>query len=66
MNLITLDLREFEPPLPLLKALKVAATLRIHTRCRPALLYTELEKRGFTSEFEEQSDGSYLSDIRHK
>ena len=72
MNLIALDLREFEPPTPLMKALEAAAalpestTLRIHTRWRPMLLYAELDKRGYTTESEEQSDGSYLTDIRRK
>jgi TusA-related sulfurtransferase len=68
--LIELDARGLEPPQPLMKTLEAVAslpngaTLRLHTRWRPALLYAELEKRGFTSESEEQSDGSYLTYIR--
>ena len=68
--LIELDLRGFEPPLPLMKTLEavaslpVDATLRIHTRWRPALLYAELEKRGFVGESEDQSDGSCITHIR--
>lgn len=70
MNLIDLDLRGFEPPQPLMKTLEAVATLpenatlRIHTRWRPALLYAELEKRGFIGEPEEQNDGSYITHIR--
>ena len=70
-NLIELDARGLEPPQPLMKALEAVAslpdgaTLRLHTRWRPALLYSELEKRGFTGQSEEQSDGSYFTYIRH-
>jgi hypothetical protein len=42
------------------------ATLRLHTRWRPALLYAELEKRGFSGQSEEQTDGSYLTHIRRR
>jgi len=69
-SVIELDLRTFEPPQPLMKTLDVVAmlpadaTLQIHTRWRPALLYAELEKRGFTSESQEQSDGSCITHIR--
>jgi hypothetical protein len=66
---VELDLRSCEPPEPLLKTLEAVAglpadqALRIHTRWRPALLYAELEKRGFTSQSEEQSDGSCITHI---
>jgi tRNA 2-thiouridine synthesizing protein A len=69
-TIIRLDLRTFEPPQPLLKTLEAvatlpaAATLQIHTRWRPALLYAELEKRGFIGESQEQSDGSCITHIR--
>lgn len=69
-NVIELDARGFEPPQPLMKALEAVATLpegatlRVHTRWRPALLYAELEKRGFIGESEEQTDGSYITHIR--
>jgi len=67
--IIDLDARSFEPPQPFMKTLEAiatlpdGATLRLHTRWRPSLLYAELEKRGFTAESTEQSDGSYLTDI---
>jgi uncharacterized protein (DUF2249 family) len=70
-TVIALDLRTFEPPQPLLKALEAiatlpaGATLQIHTRWRPALLYAELEKRGFIGESQEQTDGSCITNIRH-
>ena len=66
-TVIELDLRGCEPPQPLMKALEavaslpVNATLCIHTRWRPALLYAELEKRGFIGESEDQSDGSCIT-----
>jgi tRNA 2-thiouridine synthesizing protein A len=69
-TLIELDARGLEPPQPLMKTLETVAslpegsTLRLHTRWRPALLYAELEKRGFTSQSEEQSDGSCFTYIR--
>lgn len=67
---IELDARSFEPPQPLLKTLEAIATLsadttlKVHTRWRPALLYAELEKRGFIGESQEQSDGSCITHIR--
>ena len=69
---IDLDARSFEPPMPLMKTLEAVATLppdaelRVHTRWRPALLYAELEKRGFAGESQEQSDGSYITHIRRR
>ena len=71
-NVIELDVRGFEPPQPLMKTLEAVATLPegatlcVHTRWRPALLYAELEKRGFIGESEEQSDGSYITHIRRR
>jgi tRNA 2-thiouridine synthesizing protein A len=70
-TVIELDARGFEPPMPLMKTLEAVATLpvgaelRVHTRWRPALLYAELEKRGFVGESQEQTDGSYITHIRH-
>jgi len=70
LNIIELDARSFEPPQPLLRALEAVATLpadatlRLHTRWRPALLYAELEKRGFSAESQDQSDGSCITHIR--
>ena len=68
--IIELDARHLEPPQPLIKALEAIATLpkdatlNLHTRWRPALLYAELQKRGFVGESSEQTDGSYITDIR--
>lgn len=70
--IISLDVRGFEPPQPLMKILEAVATmppdttLCAHTRWRPALLYAELETRGFIGESQEQSDGSYLTNIRRR
>lgn len=70
-TIIELDARDLEPPLPLMKTLEAVAglpagaELRVRTRWRPALLYAELEKRGFNSGSQEQSDGSYVTHIRH-
>ena len=70
-KLVELDARELEPPRPLMEALAATAvlptgaTLRLHTRWRPALLYDELEKRGFIAESEAQSDGSFITHIHH-
>ena len=68
--MLELDARGFEPPQPLMKTLEALATLpasvtlRLHTRWRPALLYAELEKRGFIGESQEQTDGSCITHIR--
>lgn len=69
-NIIELDARGFEPPQPLLKTLEAittlpeGASLKLYTRWRPALLYAELEKRGFIGESEDQTDGSCITHIR--
>jgi TusA-related sulfurtransferase len=69
-EVIELDARGFEPPQPLMKALEAmatlppGATLRLHTRWKPAMLFPELEKRGFVGESQEQSDGSCITHIR--
>ena len=66
---IELDARDLEPPQPLMKTLEAVAalpegaTLRVLTCWRPALLYAELQKRGFIGESQEQSDGSYITNI---
>ena len=70
--IIALDVRGLEPPQPLMKILEAVVTmppgttLRAHTRWRPALLYAELETRGFIGESQEQSDGSYITNIRNR
>jgi len=69
-QIIELDLRGYEPPQPLMKTLEAisilpaGSTLQVHTRWRPALLYAELEKRGFIGESQEQPDGSCITHIR--
>jgi len=69
-TLLELDARSFEPPQPLLMTLEAVAglpadvILKVHTRWRPALLYAELEKRGFIGESQGQSDGSCITYIR--
>ncbi|MEK7781119.1 MAG: DUF2249 domain-containing protein [Verrucomicrobiota bacterium] len=69
-TVIEIDARSFEPPQPLLKTLEAVATLPdgttlcVLTRWRPALLYAELEKRGFIGESQEQPDGSCITHIR--
>jgi TusA-related sulfurtransferase len=69
-EVIELDARGFEPPQPLMKTLEAiatlppGATLRLHTRWKPAMLFPELEKRGFVGESQEQSDGSCITHIR--
>lgn len=71
-RLVELDARGFEPPQPLMRTLEAVATLpegatlRVLTCWRPALLYAELEKRGFIGESEEQSDGSFITHVRHR
>jgi tRNA 2-thiouridine synthesizing protein A len=71
-QIIELDARGFEPPMPLMKTLEAVATLppgaelRVHTRWRPALLCVELEQRGFLGESQEQSDGSCITHIRRR
>jgi len=68
---IELDARGFEPPQPLLKTLEalvtlpLGATLRLHTRWKPAMLFPELEKRGFIGASQEQPDGSCITCIHH-
>ena len=71
-QLIEVDARGLEPPQPLMKILETVATLPegasilARTRWRPALLYAELEKRGFSGESKEQPDGSYVTLIRRR
>jgi len=71
-TVIELDARGLEPPQPLMKILETVATLpqgatlRAHTKWRPALLYAQLEARGFSGESQEQSDGSYITHISRR
>lgn len=67
---LEVDARGLEPPQPMVKILEALATLpdsaalRARTDRRPMHLYAQLEARGFTSESEEQPDGSFLTHIR--
>jgi uncharacterized protein (DUF2249 family) len=69
---VELDARGLEPPQPLVTILEAlgglpdGATLRAHTDRRPMHLYAQLADRGFTGESEEQSDGSFITDIRRQ
>ena len=70
-NVVALDARGLEPPQPLVKILEALAALRIGTELhartdrRPMHLYPQLEERGFTAETLEQTDESFLTQIRH-
>lgn len=67
---VEVDARGLEPPQPLVKILEALATLpevsELHARTdrRPMHLYPQLEERGFAAETKEQSDGSFLTQIR--
>jgi len=71
-EIIDLDARGLEPPQPLVTILEALdklpahAELRAHTDRRPMHLYAQLEERGFTGESQEQSDGSFITHIRHR
>jgi uncharacterized protein (DUF2249 family) len=70
IKIVEVDARGLEPPQPLVTILEAlptlpdGATLRAHTDRRPMHLYPQLSDRGFTGESEEQSDGSFITDIR--
>lgn len=71
-NAVEVDARGLEPPQPMVKileavtALSPGTTLRAHTDRRPMHLYAQLEDRGFIGESQEQSDGSFITHIRHR
>ncbi|HLP75896.1 MAG TPA: DUF2249 domain-containing protein [Candidatus Paceibacterota bacterium] len=66
------DARGLEPPQPMVKILEALAALpdgaelRARTDRRPMHLYPMLEERGFTAETQDQSDGSFLTQIRRR
>lgn len=72
LNIVELDARGLEPPQPMVKILEALvdlperAELLAHTDRRPVHLYGQLEERGFTGQSEEQSDGSFITHIRHQ
>ncbi len=69
-QLIEVDARGLEPPQPMVKILEAlsalpnGAGLRAHTDRRPMHLYAQLESRGFTSQTEEQKDGTFITIIQ--
>ena len=62
-----IDVRGFEPPEPLvrildaLESLPDGVKLRAHTDREPCHLFGEAEARGFSSDCNEQSDGSWIT-----
>jgi hypothetical protein len=69
-NVIEVDARGLEPPLPLVRILEATAdlppgvTVRARTDRRPMHLYAHLEARGLIAETFPESDGSFLTHIR--
>jgi quercetin dioxygenase-like cupin family protein/uncharacterized protein (DUF2249 family) len=69
---VDVDARGLEPPQPMVKILEALSTLRTgqqlraRTDRRPMLLYPQVEERGFKAETEEQSDGSFITQIRQR
>jgi uncharacterized protein (DUF2249 family) len=69
---LEVDARGLEPPQPLVTILEALATLpegarlRALTDRRPMHLYAQLEERGFVGESEEQKDGSFITNVRHR
>lgn len=67
---LEVDARGLEPPQPMVKILEAltvlpqGAALRARTDRRPVHLYPILESRGFRGNSEEQSDGSFITNIR--
>jgi len=71
MKTIEIDARGLLPPEPMVKILEAVAGLaqgaELHARTdrRPMHLFPQLEARGFLAKCAEQSDGSFLTLIRH-
>ena len=69
-EVIEVDARGLEPPLPMVKILEALSSLpagaELHARTdrRPIHLYPQLEERGFGAQTEQQSDGTFLTHIR--
>lgn len=65
------DARGLEPPEPLIRILESlsglspGAILRALTDRRPVHLYSRLAERGFTAQTHQQTDGSFVTHIRH-
>ncbi|MDE3083761.1 MAG: DUF2249 domain-containing protein [Verrucomicrobiota bacterium] len=64
-----IDVRGLEPPEPLirilsaLESLPAETTLRAHTDREPCHLFGEAEQRGFRHDCNEQSDGSWITNL---
>jgi uncharacterized protein (DUF2249 family) len=71
-EILDVDARGLEPPMPMVKilealsALSPGGQLRGHTDRRPLHLYAQLESRGFVGQTVEQPDGSFITYIRHQ
>ena len=71
-EIVQVDARGLEPPQPLVRILEALANLpansclRARTDRKPMHLYAQLEERGFASETEEQTDGTFLTHIRRR
>jgi TusA-related sulfurtransferase len=67
---IELDARGLEPPQPMIRILEALATLpagaalKAWTDRRPVPLFVILAERGYTSQTEEDKNGSYITYIR--
>lgn len=68
---LNVDARGLEPPQPLVRILEAlqslsrGTVLRARTDRRPIHLFAQLESRGFNSVCAQQSDGSFITHIRH-
>lgn len=68
-QIIEVDARGLEPPLPMVKILEALAALpdkavlRGRTDRRPIHLYAQLEERGFTAKTLEEADGTFITHI---
>ena len=70
-NVQEIDVRGYEPPEPLililnaLESLPRGNTLRAHTDREPCHLFGEAEQRGFRHVCNEQTDGSWITELTH-
>jgi hypothetical protein len=70
-EIVELDARGLEPPQPMVRILEALAALpgdaelQARTDRRPVHLHPLLEQRAFSAVSKEQSDGSYVTHIRH-
>ena len=70
-EVIDVDARGLEPPQPMVRILEALATLpsgrtlRARTDRRPVHLNPLIEERGFRADTQPESDGSFVTHIRH-